>query len=92
MYDCVKGLNFSILRKPKKKEFIFIEHNMLKNKNSTTRIKTQVPFVRIVVAQEDTLGCVELEFGGLKWPEVREARTPESFKKKVTQFSFIKFF
>ena len=33
MYGCVKGLNFSILRKPKKKkkEFIFIECNMLKN-------------------------------------------------------------
>ena len=89
----LRGLTFQFHENPKKKkELIFIERNMLKNTNSTTRIKTQVPFERIVVAQEDTFGCVKLEFGGLKWPKVREARTPKSFKKKVTQFSFIKFF
>lgn len=40
-------------------------------------------FVGAVVTYKDTLGYVKLEFGGLKWLEVRETRTPECFEKSV---------
>lgn len=75
------------------KEILFHQNNITRNiYASSGNFKALVPFVKIIIAKENTLSGTELKFVSVVWTKIGVACTPKYFEIDIVRFLMKQFF